>query len=301
MNKDETYIIDAHMHFSDLGAYRDKALGIKAPVTLDGVLEYMAASNVVLAIGMGIDDLSGQAASFQPPMLLSLSRQWCPETGPYHKRIACCPGVDPWQLLHHPQPYIRTLAELCALDYVVGLKIYLGYFPFYASDEIYAPVFDLCRAHDITLVMHTGDVSSPDAFLKYAHPLSVDEVAVRHRKCKIVMAHFGNPWLFDAASVALKNDNVFLDMSGLVVGKFTVEQLYKTQPGYIRYLKSAIAYLFDYDKLMYASDWPFAPIVNYIDFIKSIIPEKQHENVFFKNALYIYRRLSAMLEKIYET
>jgi predicted TIM-barrel fold metal-dependent hydrolase len=31
------------------------------------------------------------------------------------------------------------------------------------------------------------------------------------------MAHFGNPWIIDAAVVALKNKNVYVDVSGYFV------------------------------------------------------------------------------------
>ena len=42
-------------------------------------------------------------------------------------------------------------------------------------------------------------------------PLLVDDVAVDNPDVKFVMAHFGNPWLIDAAEVIYKNDNVWAD------------------------------------------------------------------------------------------
>ena len=41
---------------------------------------------------------------------------------------------------------------------------------------------------------HTGDTYSPEAKLKFAHPLGVDEVAVDHPDVKFVLCHLGNPW-----------------------------------------------------------------------------------------------------------
>ncbi len=46
----------------------------------------------------------------------------------------------------------------------------------------------------------------------------VDDVAVDHPDVRFVLAHFGNPWLVDAAEVVYKNDNVWADLSGLIVG-----------------------------------------------------------------------------------
>ena len=46
----------------------------------------------------------------------------------------------------------------------------------------------------------------------------MDEVAVDNPDVRFVMAHFGNPWLIDAAEVVFKNPNVWADLSGLFVG-----------------------------------------------------------------------------------
>src|SRR5436305_1113308 len=45
-----------------------------------------------------------------------------------------------------------------------------------------------------------------------------EEVAVAHRGVNFVRAHFGNPWVTDAAEVLYKNDNVWADLSGILVG-----------------------------------------------------------------------------------
>ncbi len=46
----------------------------------------------------------------------------------------------------------------------------------------------------------------------------MDEVAVDFPGVRFVLAHFGNPWLIDAAEVLFKNANVWADLSGLFVG-----------------------------------------------------------------------------------
>jgi uncharacterized protein len=46
-----------------------------------------------------------------------------------------------------------------------------------------------------------------------------------------------------------------------------------------------------YDKLLYGSDWPLAPMNVYIDFIKKIVPEEHHRKIFYENALNVFKKI----------
>ena len=46
--------------------------------------------------------------------------------------------------------------------------------------------------------------------------MTVDEVAADFPDVQFVICHCGNPWLLDATEVATKNDNVAVDLSGLL-------------------------------------------------------------------------------------
>src|SRR5262249_36227441 len=111
----------------------------------------------------------------------------------------------------------RVEAQL-RLSKIVALKGYLGYLYHGPESPGYRPYFELAAKYDIPFIFHTGDNWSTVAKVKFAHPLLVDEVAVEHRDVKIVMAHFGNPWCMDAAQVMYKNDNVWADVSAILVG-----------------------------------------------------------------------------------
>ncbi|MCZ2342996.1 MAG: amidohydrolase, partial [Bacteroidales bacterium] len=111
----------------------------------------------------------------------------------------------------------RVEAEL-ARGRVVALKGYLGYLHYEPAHPNYRPYYELAGRYRVPMIFHTGDTYSPEAKLKFAHPLGVDEVAVDHPETRFVLAHTGNPWLLDAAQVVYKNLNVWADLSGLVVG-----------------------------------------------------------------------------------
>lgn len=118
-------------------------------------------------------------------------------------------------------PHLDTLeAGLRRGDYRC-IKIYLGYTHHFASEPQYEPVYALAEKYDVPVVFHTGDTDSTRAKLKYADPLTIDEVAVDHPRVRFVIAHCGNPWIESAAEVAYKNPNVYLDGSAFLVGDMT--------------------------------------------------------------------------------
>jgi hypothetical protein len=102
------------------------------------------------------------------------------------------------------------------------IKIYLGYVKRWAAAEEYKPLYRLAEKYDVAVVFHTGDTYDIDGHIKYADPLTIDEVAVEFRKVRFVIAHLGNPWIQSAAEVAYKNPNVWLDGSALMVGDLSV-------------------------------------------------------------------------------
>jgi hypothetical protein len=87
---------------------------------------------------------------------------------------------------------------------IVAFKAYLGYLHFGPEDPNYVPYYRLAAKYDLPVVAHTGDNWSTSAKVKFAHPLRMDEVAVDHPDVRFVLAHFGNPWLADAAEVVFK-------------------------------------------------------------------------------------------------
>jgi uncharacterized protein len=181
-------------------------------------------------------------------------------------------------------------------DQIVALKAYLGYLHFGPEDPKYVPYYKIAAKYHLPVIFHTGDNWSTTAKLKYAHPLLVDEVAVDHPDVRFVIAHFGNPWLIDAAEVIYKNPNVWADLSGLFVGgdqemKDLLDdaKLPDSAAGLVfSDLNKAIAYVGDYKRFLYGSDWPLAPLASYRRLIEAIIPKEHHQAVFRINAEHVF-------------
>jgi hypothetical protein len=169
------------------------------------------------------------------------------------------------------------------------IKIYLGYVHRYAYDPAYEPVYRLAQKYDVPVVFHTGDTYSTRAKLKYADPLTIDEVAVAHPQVRFVIAHCGNPWIESAAEVTYKNPNVFMECSALLIGDLSQTPKEKVDTYVTRPIAWIFGYIEDPSKLMFGTDWPLNKIKPYVDAYKAAIPKEHWQAVFHDNAVRVFK------------
>lgn len=282
-------IIDAHMHLSNIKSFHDTAEKLSfVDYSAAGILKEYKEAGVVLGIGMGVtetDKMGFPDYEAQTPMGLDLVDE--PPSS-----IVTCAGVNPYDL---GDEALGRLESMLHDPRTVGIKIYLGYYPFYAYDPVYKPVYRLAAKYKLPVVFHTGDTYSERGYLKYSHPLAIDEVAVDNRDVNFMMAHFGDPWTLTGAEIIYKNPNVYADLSGLIVG--TEKDLANRSEGrFLDHLRHALVFADSYDKLLFGTDWPLIPIAPYIEFIKNLIPEEYHNQVFYETALKVFPRIQAFLK-----
>ena len=188
--------------------------------------------------------------------------------------------------------HFRRVELVLASGIVVALKGYLGYLHFEPAHPNYRRYYELAAKYRVPVMFHTGDTYSPQAKLKFAHPLGVDEVAVDHPDCKFVLCHLGNPWMTDAAEVIYKNVNVWADLSGLLVGDdgaFASEDGRAAAADAAHAVQRAIRYSERPNRFLYGTDWPLAPMTAYREFVKEAVPAEYHALVFEENARVLFR------------
>ncbi|MBN9654898.1 amidohydrolase family protein [Halobacillus sp. GSS1] len=280
-------IIDAHIHFSSIQSFKDTGQDLsRVDYTKEGLRKEMETGDIAFAIGMGVTE--GREGfpdrHVQTPMGLDLAED-------LPSGLGVCPGINPFCL---DQDALDRLETALQKPETVGVKIYLGYYPFYAYDDIYQPVYDLAAAYGVPVVFHTGDTYSERGLLKYSHPLTLDEVAVARRDVNFVMAHLGDPWVLTGAEVVYKNRNMFADLSGWLVG--TKKELdARLVDNHFDHVRHALTYCDHYEKLLFGSDWPLVPIKDYADFIGALIPSKHVEDVFYQNACRVFSKIEKMM------
>ncbi len=265
-------IIDAHLHFCPEYPHFD-ALARQAghENTGEHLREQYKALDIACGIVMG-------------------NRSMKAEDHIYPEFLCYCIGIDRTCLQDLAvEDACGLLEENLKRRECVGIKLYPGYNKYYITDSAYEPVYELAEKYQKPVAVHMGQTAGSRAYLKYSHPLTMDEAAVRHPGVQFVMCHFGNPWLMDAAAVVEKNENVAADLSGLLEGKVNVPNLLEKQRGYLEILRTWISYCDCYEKFMFGTDWPLANYSDYIEFTKWLIPEEYWEHVFCKNAETIYK------------
>lgn len=134
-------------------------------------------------------------------------------------------------------------------DYVArgvrGLKLYPSYQFYYPNDRRVYPLYEICQAARIPLLLHIGSSVIPGTRLKYCDPIHLDDVAVDFPDLAIVMAHGGRGFWYDkCAFLAAHFRNVFIDVTGLIPEKLTAHF-----PAMERMA----------DKFIFGSDWPAMP------------------------------------------
>src|SRR5471030_1522739 len=77
-------------------------------------------------------------------------------------------------------------------------NIHLGFMHVHADDARLQLLYSLAREFDVPVLFHTGDTGWHRSKLKYAHPLSMDEIIVDHPQVNFLLVHSGNPWFVDA-------------------------------------------------------------------------------------------------------
>ena len=188
--------------------------------------------------------------------------------------------------------HFRRVEALLAGGAVVALKGYLGYLHFEPAHAHYRRYYELAARYRVPVMFHTGDTYSPQAKLRFAHPLGVDEVAVDHPDTRFVLCHLGNPWMIDAAEVVYKNVNVWADLSGLMVGDdgyFASEEGREAASEAAANVRKAVKYSERPNRFVYGTDWPLAPMTAYREFVRACIPDECHEAVFRENARTLFR------------
>lgn len=188
--------------------------------------------------------------------------------------------------LHYDYKDIMEISDYLERGYIKALKFYPGYEPFYPDDSRMRVWYEMAIAYDVPVMFHSGDTYAPSGRVKYAHPLRIDDLAVDFPKLKIVICHIGNPWIKDCMEVVYKNENVYADISGLVLGDFTDK--------FERYMKKEIeemiTYAGDPNYLLYGTDWPICNMDSYLKFMNQLeLADDKKELIMWKNAAKLFK------------
>jgi len=105
-------------------------------------------------------------------------------------------------------------------------------------------------------------------------------------RVKFLICHLGNPWFRDCMEVVYKNDNVYADISGLVLGDFTdrFEEYMRKQ------LQEMMVWGMNPRKVLFGTDWPISSMESYLRFVSELpLPGKDKQLLMYDNAAQLFR------------
>lgn len=283
MSNSSMKIIDVHIH---LDTKEQLALNI-VQYSLDSLLEEMQANKVKkgIIIGCEFNPITKESGDARTPMY-SENKQ--------HPSLCHIAGIHPKCT---DRKSIRETGALIRDGQIIGLKIYLGYFPEKATDPKYFPFYHLAEDAGIPMMFHTGFIASSDlkAYGKEyheaenicpqtAHPQNVRKILDQYPNLKVILAHLGNPYIEEVVKILNEHPNAYTDLSGLEVGTHGTISRENA-----RYIKEALSSIKDKTRILYGSDWPLVSMERYLKMIKEIIPKEIEDLVFYENAKALFR------------
>ncbi len=270
-------IIDCHIHlniYNEINKTEEKILSLQE--RLDTLLETMENNNIVYSLL-----LSSYKVDVNRPSTAQIID--IVDKNDIKNKIGVVAG---YTIDNHTQEDLKNYRQWLKDDIIKGIKLYCGYEHHYPYDERYQIVYDMCIEFGCPLMIHTGDAFSHRAKIKYSHPLNVDDVAVDNPELKIVMCHIGNPWITDCQEILYKNKNVYADISGLIVGDFTLTG----EIHYANKIKEILNYVDNPHHLLYGSDWPISNMKSYTNLVQKLELDKESfDLLMFKNAKGIFK------------
>lgn len=171
---------------------------------------------------------------------------------------------------------------------VRGFKVRLGYLRIFADDQVFDPLYSYAESRNLPVMFHTGDTATRNGSLEHSHPLTLDRLANVRPGMKIVVCHFGNPWMQDVGELIYKHPNVYADISGLVVGGS------KYLDGYVSsvadQLTRAIYYAGGAEKVLFGTDYPVSTQKLCLDLVGRLkVDEEDRAAILSTNARRVFR------------
>jgi predicted TIM-barrel fold metal-dependent hydrolase len=188
----------------------------------------------------------------------------------------------------NPQDVERAVSLAKNNREVRGFKVRLGYLRVYADDEVLNPLYTYAESEDLPVMFHTGDTATSNGSLEHAHPLTIDRLSNVRPGMKVVICHFGNPWIQDVGELVYKHPNVYADISGLVVGGS------RYMEGYVDSLADqltrAIYFAGGAEKVIFGTDYPVSTQKLSLELVRRLkVDDADKSAILSKNAKKVFR------------
>ena len=134
------------------------------------------------------------------------------------------------------------------------MKLGANYQNFDPFDVRALAIYERAQRYGLPLMLHQGTSPVRAAPIRHAHPLLIDELAIRYPELTVIMAHVGHPWQVETCVVIRKHPNVYADLSANFYRPFSFwEQMVKACEWGVT------------DKILFGTDFPVTTVQETID------------------------------------
>lgn len=141
-----------------------------------------------------------------------------------------------------------------------GIKLGPIYQSFKPDDEQYFPLYARIEDMGLPIMWHQGSsFAAPDGPLEWARPWMLDKVSRTFPDLKMVIAHFGYPWIRELIALLRKRKNLYTDVSCLANRTWVLYNAFV----------EAIQYGVE-DRIFFGSDFPLFTPGQIVDAMRTI-------------------------------
>jgi predicted TIM-barrel fold metal-dependent hydrolase len=160
----------------------------------------------------------------------------------------------------------------------IALKVHPVHAGIAVNDRALYPAYEICQSLGLPVIVHCGTSTFPGALNQFGDPILLDDVLRDFRRLDWVLAHGGRGWWYDpAAFLALSNEHVWLELSGLPPSRL---QTYYARHSWTRLTR----------RMIFGTDWPGIPgIATNARAVAELMPDDETRDlVLAGNAVRVY-------------
>ncbi len=230
------------------------------PITVDDMVRSMDEAGVELAALLAFDCETTHGWRVPNEMVADLVAQ-------RPDRFVGFASVDP----NKHQLAIEELEHAVRDLGMRGLKLHPPTQHFYPNDRAHYPLWAKAEELGIPVLVHTGHNQSGGR-MQYGDPTHLDEVALDFPNLRLILAHFGFPWVNQAISVTWIRRNCYLELSGWSP-KYIPETVWKYAKGIFP------------DRVLFGTDAPVMTAQRWLrDFEEIDLPEDVKRKILYTNS-----------------
>ena len=146
--------------------------------------------------------------------------------------------------------------------------------PRYANDRRLYPIYEMCQAHKIPVILMLGGRAGPD--VSYSNPEIISRIAADFPNARFMVSHGGWPWVQAVIGVCFWQENIWL----------CPDMYLMNNSGAQDYAAAANTWL--QDRFLFGSAYPLMPIGESLTVFKSMFKESVLPKLLYKNAAELF-------------